>query len=673
MAENSSRSSPSAPTLAPVAVRALVAAARQRRLLNDAASARLWKAAVAAGVADPDSIRQWLAETTSAGVDAAALTALLPAPGAMPFGAYPPLAHLADGGMGAVWLTCLTDGVTLAVLKVLPSGEAPDFDRLRRRFAREVTVTRNLHHPNILRCLDGGTSENGPFLVLEYVPSGNLEELVVARGPLPEGVALTLAYQIADGLSEAHRQHLVHRDVKPANLFVTADGTAKIADFGIARLETGDGAGLTVAGTVLGSPFYMSPEQVRGEKVGPAADIYSLGCVLFFSLVGQPPFPGRPHEVMRAHEISPPPDLASRGVKVCKATSAVLARCLAKRPEQRFANMLELLTQLAEAREAAGGPDPAAWFGVEVIDAPGREPVPIRFREPEELLAMAEARYQPQTNSMRIEKEKEKEEKIKEEKIKEKDKSSPEPEEPDEPKIVRPRTETIRLSPWLALCSDVSGQGLALHLFGKREVVLGKLAKKPVDITVLLYPIGTHRAENQQISRSHCSLRFNDETWEVKDLGSNNGTILNGRPLVSQKPMVLPVGQRHRLDLGGVLKVELTPLPVRTDVGQMPTGTASTESDALVVKRIGNRPELIYAVVLRYLRIGGEGADVVLPGSRAGSGCEVSLSASGWHWRHWTQGTPSGAWQNLSATAFLECAGTVLRGVTGDHQLYISQ
>jgi serine/threonine-protein kinase len=169
-------------------------------------------------------------------------------------------------------------------VKVLAPNVADD-DMVRRRFLREARNAARLSHPNVVQVFDAGTSEDGlPFIVMEYVPGGTL----VGCSPMRADDALQLVGQACAGLEHAHRAGLVHRDVKPANLLLRDDGVLKVADFGIARAA--EATRLTEFGTVLGTAAYLAPEQAAGDEVTAAADVYSLGAVLYELLTGRPPY-----------------------------------------------------------------------------------------------------------------------------------------------------------------------------------------------------------------------------------------------------------------------------------------------------------------------------------------------------------------------------------------------
>jgi len=192
------------------------------------------------------------------------------------------------GGMALVFLARDRDLDETVAVKLLADNLSADLD-LRERFEREADLARRLSHPNVVRVLASGETDGRAFIVLEYVEGGNLAEELARAGRLsPERVAI-LGAEAAAGLAHAHERGLVHRDVKPQNLLLAADGTLKVSDFGVARAL--DGTRLTAIGTVLGTAAYLAPEQARGEETTAAGDVYALGVVLHELLTGRLPGP----------------------------------------------------------------------------------------------------------------------------------------------------------------------------------------------------------------------------------------------------------------------------------------------------------------------------------------------------------------------------------------------
>src|SRR3954470_5380873 len=190
---------------------------------------------------------------------------------------------LGRGGMSEVYAAEDQELGRRVALKLL----APDADNAR--FEREARAVASLAHPNITQLYDYGEDGGRPYIVLEYVPGGTLEERLRSGSPPSDDETFGIAAGVAAGLAHAHARGVVHRDLKPANVLFDEEGRPKLADFGIARLAAGEGT-LTEAGTVLGTAAYISPEQASGEPATPASDVYSFGVLLFRMLTGALPF-----------------------------------------------------------------------------------------------------------------------------------------------------------------------------------------------------------------------------------------------------------------------------------------------------------------------------------------------------------------------------------------------
>jgi hypothetical protein len=257
---------------------------------------------------------------------------------------------LGRGGMATVYLARDSALDRPVALKVLAEHFAAD-DAFRERFVREARLAARLVHPNVVQVYDVGEDERGPFIVMEYVAGDTLADELQRRGRLPPAEVVSIGIQLCSALEAAHREQLVHRDIKPQNVLRRPDGQVKLADFGIARSLAATRH--TEIGTVLGTAAYLAPEQARGEEVTAAADIYSLGVVLYELLTGRTPFPAEtlPELLLKREQsaIAPPSKLAP---DVPAALEAVVMRCLALRPEDRPASAAVLAHDLATAIDA---------------------------------------------------------------------------------------------------------------------------------------------------------------------------------------------------------------------------------------------------------------------------------------------------------------------------------
>jgi serine/threonine protein kinase/tetratricopeptide (TPR) repeat protein len=282
-------------------------------------------------------------------------------------GPYEILSSIGAGGMGEVYRARDTRLGRDVAVKVLPAEFAPDPERLRR-FGQEAKATAALDHPNILAVFDIGTHDGTPYIVEQLLEGGSLRELL-RGGPIPSAKAVKFGVQIAQGLAAAHEKGIVHRDLKPENLWVSKDGRVKILDFGLARLrpqklpeqepktEAPTLDSPTWVGTVLGTPGYMSPEQVRGQAADERTDIFAFGCVLYEMLAGRKAFTGdTATDVAAAILKEDPPDLSKLAPKVPPVLAQLVGRCLEKHPEARFSSAHDL----ALALEAVSGFETAA-------------------------------------------------------------------------------------------------------------------------------------------------------------------------------------------------------------------------------------------------------------------------------------------------------------------------
>jgi eukaryotic-like serine/threonine-protein kinase len=267
--------------------------------------------------------------------------------------------QIGQGGMGEVYLA---EHVLLkrpCAIKLIRADKSGDSKSLAR-FEREVRATAKLTHWNTVEIFDYGRADDGTFYyVMEYLPGLNLGQLVEMHGALPPERAIHLLTQTCEALGEAHGKNLIHRDIKPGNIFAANRGgvydVAKLLDFGLAKplADLGDSA-LTQEGAITGSPLFMSPEQASGDGPPDArSDIYSLGAVAYYLLAGEPPFKGdNAMKVMLAHVGKDPVPLIERNASVPEDLSEIVMRCLSKDPQNRFQDTESLREALANCRDA---------------------------------------------------------------------------------------------------------------------------------------------------------------------------------------------------------------------------------------------------------------------------------------------------------------------------------
>jgi serine/threonine protein kinase len=276
-------------------------------------------------------------------------------------GNYEVLDRLGAGGMGTVYKARHRRMKRIVALKVL-SRAASESETFLQRFQREVEVIARLSHPNIVMAFDADEADVGHFLVMEFVNGRDLASEVADHGPLAVPAAVAALLQAARALEYAHAQGIIHRDIKPANLLRDADGTIKVADLGLARvhepLAPRADSGITQAGTVVGTVDYMSPEQAfDSAHLDGRADVYSLGCTLYFLLTGRPPYQGASFmAILLQHREAPLPSLGAARPDVPTVLEAVFRKMAAKKPEDRYQTMTEVVHALERLAPAPPAP-----------------------------------------------------------------------------------------------------------------------------------------------------------------------------------------------------------------------------------------------------------------------------------------------------------------------------
>ena len=264
-----------------------------------------------------------------------------------PLGRYEILEEIGRGAMGVVFRARDPLIDRIVAIKTINVGlsrvEAEDFEK---RFDREARSAGRLNHPNIVTIYDVGKSGDVAYIAMELLEGQSLRDILDSGVVLPPSTIADIAAQIADGLASAHQAGVIHCDIKPANVVVLASGLVKITDFGIAMLPTGS---RSFIGSVVGSPKYISPEQVVGRPVDARSDVFSLGAVLYEVLTGTPPFVGTALDEILHNVINVSPDPpTSRNRSLPAAFDAIVARALAKHPDDRYQSAREMSADLRQ-------------------------------------------------------------------------------------------------------------------------------------------------------------------------------------------------------------------------------------------------------------------------------------------------------------------------------------
>jgi serine/threonine-protein kinase len=297
-------------------------------------------------------------------------------------GRYRLQARIGSGGMSTVYRASDETLERQVAIKLMNREVSTDSDQLER-FRREARAVAQLSHPHVVGVIDAGEDDGRPYIVFEYVEGETLKQLIRREGRLPVPEAVAYAIEIARALGAAHARHIVHRDVKPQNVLIDEEGSAKVTDFGIAR--TLDEEGLTADGRVIGTTDYVAPEQALGHVVTGQSDLYSLGVVLYEMLTGEVPFKGESQvAVAMKHVREELPDVQRKRPEVSASLAAVLDRATAKRPENRYADDAELIADLEDvlAMETArsGGATGEVTAVLRTLPSRTQRRVPFRVR-----------------------------------------------------------------------------------------------------------------------------------------------------------------------------------------------------------------------------------------------------------------------------------------------------
>ena len=257
--------------------------------------------------------------------------------------------EIGQGGMGTVYKAYDSKIREVVALKLLKPEIASDPEVIER-FRNEIKLARQVAHRHVCRMYDLGEEWLSIYISMEYVPGEDLKSFIRRSGHLNEAKAVGLAKQIAEGLAEAHRLGVVHRDLKPQNVMIDKDGNAKIMDFGIARsLHT---RGVTGTGVIIGTPEYMAPEQAEGRDIDCRVDIYALGAILFEMVTGRVPFEGTtPLSIVLKHRSEPPADPQTINSQISAGLSRIILKCLAKSRDARYRSATEVLEDLTAVEQ----------------------------------------------------------------------------------------------------------------------------------------------------------------------------------------------------------------------------------------------------------------------------------------------------------------------------------
>jgi serine/threonine-protein kinase len=272
-------------------------------------------------------------------------------------GRYEIITELGKGAMGTVYKAVdplLERAVAIKTISI--AADDPEMAEYEARFYQEAKAVGGLNHRNIVTVYDVAKSGNLPYLAMELLDGRELGSLMSKGKPLPVAHALDIAAQVADGLAYAHQNGVVHRDIKPANIMVLKDGVVKIADFGIARMRSRTTERGAENAPVLGSPRYMSPEQVLRKRAEARSDIFSLGVVLYEMLTGAPPFSGADLNAILFQIVNVVPPAPSTVGTMPEMVDFIVAKALAKSPDERYGDAAELASDLRECRKNLDSP-----------------------------------------------------------------------------------------------------------------------------------------------------------------------------------------------------------------------------------------------------------------------------------------------------------------------------
>lgn len=375
------------------------------------------------------------------------------------------------------------------------------------RFEREAIAIAQLRHRNILIVYDHGEEGDWPYIIMEYVPGGTLKD-VVSGQPMSWSKAVNLMSPVADALSYAHSQGIIHRDVKPSNILLPQPDWPLLADFGLVKL-VGAMQQITGTGVSLGTPAYIAPEQARSSDVDHRSDLYSFGVILFQLVTGRLPFDyAHPNKMLLAHISEPVPNPRRFNAECPVALESIILTCLQKNPDDRYVNMNEVITALyAIAGDEAGIPPPP----VSEQPAPARLP---KQRQETVLFRPKTTEEAPKSSAS----------------IEDTAPSLPKPSPPVQPEPI-PETKIF-----------IDAGNITVDVPRKDSVIIGRTHKTAV-ADVNLAPYG---AAQVGVSRHHARLIWQEGQWLIDDMGSLNGTFVNEVQVTPGQPVLLKDGDTIR-------------------------------------------------------------------------------------------------------------------------------
>ena len=259
---------------------------------------------------------------------------------------------IGEGAMGAVWKAYDSVIRRFVALKLLPGSVGRSTDA-RDRFLREARAAGALQHPNIVTLYELGEEDRQLFIAMELVDGHDLSSLIALREPLALERKLDIVIEVLQGLSYAHERGVIHRDIKPSNVRIASDGSVKIMDFGIARLQSAE---VTGSGAIVGTPTYMAPEQITNGAITPATDVFAVGCLLYELLSYQKPFEGETvHGVLYQVLTTDPKPLRTMAPSIPAALERVVSKAMNKVPEERYETARQMQSSLFSIRAALSG------------------------------------------------------------------------------------------------------------------------------------------------------------------------------------------------------------------------------------------------------------------------------------------------------------------------------